>query len=52
MKQDLLDPMTANNVSYVLNLLFDVLGIILIVLMIFTLITLYAKVIRLIKNDC
>jgi hypothetical protein len=51
MQQNLVDQSTANNISYLMNLLFDILGIILILIMIFTMIKLYRKITHLIKNE-
>jgi hypothetical protein len=51
MQQNLIDPTTASNISYIMNLLFDVLGIVLIIFMIFTLVKLYQKITVLIKNE-
>jgi hypothetical protein len=51
MQQNLVDPTTANNISYIMNLLFDVLGIVLILIMIFTLVKLYRKIKEMIKNE-
>ena len=51
MRQNLVDPTTANNISYIMNLLFDVLGIILIVFMIVTLVKLYRKIKAMMEND-
>jgi hypothetical protein len=51
MEQNLVDPTTASNISYIMNLLFDVLGIILILIMIFTLVKLYRKIKEMMEND-
>ena len=51
MQQNLVDQSTANNISYIMNLLFDVLGIVLIVVMIVTLVKLYRKIKAMLKND-
>jgi hypothetical protein len=51
MQQNLVDPTTAGNISYIMNLLFDVLGIVLIVFMIFTLVKLYGKIKGMMENE-
>jgi hypothetical protein len=51
MQQNIVDPTTASNISYIMNLLFDVLGIVLIVIMIFTMVKLYRKIKTMIENE-
>jgi hypothetical protein len=51
MEQNLVDPTTASNISYIMNLLFDVLGIVLILIMIVTLVNLYRKIKAMLEND-
>lgn len=51
MQQNLINPNTADNISYITNLVFDILGIVLILIMIFTLLKLYRKIKEMIKND-
>jgi hypothetical protein len=44
MEQNLVDTTTANNISYITNLVFDFLGIVMILIMIVTLLKLYRKI--------
>ena len=51
MRQNLVDPTTADNISYTTDLVFDILGIVMILIMIFTLVKLYAKIKEIMGNE-
>ena len=51
MKENLIDKATINDINFITNTLFDILGIALIVLMIVILIKLYVKIAKLIEEN-